>query len=62
MADLETKGRRKRKTNPIPFYSPPPPTTPPHTSFNTFTVRKSDGDISMEDIHTFLVYGPNPTA
>ena len=33
-----------------------------YTSFNTFTVRKSDGDISMEDIHTFLVYGPNPTA
>ena len=63
MADLERKGRRERKTNEIPFYSPPPPPPLPlPTFFNTFTVRKIYGDMSVEDIHTFLVYGRNPTS
>ena len=61
---LTWKGKEGEKERPTQFPSIllPPPPPPPPTSFNTFTVRKIYGDMSMEDIHTFLVYGRNPTA
>ena len=61
---LAWKGKEGAKEIPtkFPYILLPPPPPPLPTTFNTFTVRKIYGDMSMEDIHTFLVYGRNPTA
>ena len=56
---LAWKGKKGEKERPTQFPSillPPPLPRPLPTSFNTFTVRKIYGDMSMEDKREFSLW------